>query len=169
MLLLAENRRKWFVHKDIMEGAAEQIPVSHQDKAQISLGFALRTICIIICPEIACVPRYRRLHAPLICNLFLQSSDTEISNILENSCSANEPRFWSTFSHLPSCNLGLSIFSHSWKKHPIVSLFCCGSEESQVWPAAVKAQPEQSSWREDKSHCGPWSFPFHGTEETHKN
>lgn len=91
-------------------------------------------------------------------------------------CSANEPHFRSTFSHLPNYNFGLSIFSHSWKKHPIVSLFCCGSAESQVWPAAIKStasrdhtRQRENSWHEDKSPCGPWSFPFHGTEETHRN
>lgn len=76
--LLAKKRRKLLVHKDIMEGAAEQIPVSKQDKARNSLGFVLRTICIITRPEITCVPWYRRLHVPLICNLSFQSSDTEI-------------------------------------------------------------------------------------------
>lgn len=81
----------------------------------------------------------------LISNWFFHSSDTEFSNMPENFCSANEPRFWSVFSHLPSCNFGLSIFSHSWKKHPIVCLFCSGSTESQVWRAAIKAQPAETT------------------------
>lgn len=66
-----------------MEGAAEQIPISNQDKAQISLGFVLQAICITLThPEIAYVSCYRCLPMSLICNLFFQSSDTEISNML---------------------------------------------------------------------------------------
>lgn len=113
------------------------------------------------------------------CPLSVTCSSSHLTQKFQHAgsfCSANEPHFRSTFSHLPNYNFGLSIFSHSWKKHPIVSLFCCGSAESQVWPAAIKStasrdhtRQRENSWREDKSHCGPWSFPFHGTEETHRN
>lgn len=112
-----------------MEGGAEQIPVSNQDTARISPGFVLRTICIIIRPAIMCVPGHRRLHTSLVCDLFFQSSDTEISNVLEDFCSANEPCFASAFSHLPSNNFALSIFSHSQEK--TTQLFPCFAVEVQ--------------------------------------
>ena len=81
------------------------------------------------------VPCYRCLHMSLICNLFFQSSDTEIFNILWSRLrdfrSANEQHFGSTFPHLPSCIFSLPVCSHSWKKHPIVLLLSrCGSEKS---------------------------------------
>lgn len=81
-----------------------------------------------------------------MCPLSLPCSSTHLTQKFPACWKTSAvPCFWSTFSHLPSCNLDLSIFSHSWKKHPIVSLFCSGSAESQLWPAAIKAQPAETT------------------------
>lgn len=153
-----------------MKGAAEQIPVSNQDKAHISLGFALRTICIIICPEIACVPWYRRLP---VCPLSVTCSSSHLTQDFP-TCWKNLQCQWAS--------LLIHIFPSAWLQFWLIHFLPLMEKNTQLFPCfAVEVQsprcellllkhsqqrPHQS-WHEDKFHCGPWSF--HGTEETHKN
>lgn len=142
----AEIGKKHFVNLNILDKPRSlQIRVSNQKKAQISLGFVLRTICIITCPEIACVPWCRCLHSPLS----VTCSSTHLTQKFP-TCqkTSSVPMSLTSDPHFPICLAAILAYPFSpthGKKHPIVCLFCCGSAESQVWPAAIKAQPADTT------------------------